>query len=113
MRSGIGRATSLAFARDGCRKIILGDIAGPELEESRRLIVDAYPDAKVLTRYLDVSDEKGVEDFYSFAVSEFGSIDYGASIAGVSQKATPIHLCSDEVLDKLYAVNQRGVSSFS
>ena len=81
------------------------------MEETRQLIADAHSDAEIITRYLDVSDEKAVEDFYSFAASHFGSIDYAACVAGVSQAATPIHLCPDEVFDKVYSVNQKGVST--
>ena len=90
---------------------MLGDLSESGMEATRHLIVEAYPDAAVTTRFLDVSDEKIVEEFYSFATSHFGSIDYAANVAGVSQAATPIHLTPDGSFDKMYAVNQKGVST--
>lgn len=80
------------------------------MEETRRLILAEYPDAAVAMRHMDVSSETSVEEFYSFAVSQFGSIDYAAHVAGVAQTPTPIHQNPDAVFDRVYAVNQRGVS---
>ena len=108
--SGIGRATAVAFARDGCKKIVLGDLSEDGMEETRQIILEAYPDTKVATRKLDVTNETIVEDFYSFVVSEFGSIDYAANVAGIGQEACPLTKVDDKIFDKLYAVNQRGVS---
>ena len=74
------------------------------------MIHQRYPDAVVVSTHLDVSDEKSVDEFYSLAASNFGRVDVGAHVAGIGQAATPIHLTSSEVFDKVYAVNQRGVS---
>lgn len=75
------------------------------------MITQQYPDVSILSKHLDVSDEKSVEDFYTQAASKFGEIDFAAHVAGVGQAATPIHLVSDDVFDKIYRVNQRGVSA--
>ncbi|KAJ9615218.1 hypothetical protein H2200_001292 [Cladophialophora chaetospira] len=106
--SGIGRATAIAFARDGCKKIVLGDLSNAGMGETRQIMLAEFPDTAVATRHLDVSDEASVEDFYSFAVSEFGSIDYAANIAGIAHEARALHKTPDNVFDKVYAVNQRG-----
>ena len=88
---------------------MLGDLSIPGMEETRRLIMEAYPNTAVTARSLDVSNEKVVEEFYSHAASLFGRIDYAANVAGVPHAAAPIHQMPDAVFDKVYAVNQRGV----
>jgi NAD(P)-dependent dehydrogenase (short-subunit alcohol dehydrogenase family) len=106
---GIGRATAIAFARDGCKKIALGDLSLPGLEETRALVLKAHPDAVVEVSRLDVTDEELVKQFYANAVAKFGSIDYAANVAGVPQAAAPIHKLTMATYDKSFAVNQKGV----
>jgi NAD(P)-dependent dehydrogenase (short-subunit alcohol dehydrogenase family) len=92
-------------------KILLGDLSATGMDDTRQLIAGDYPDVKIETKVLDVSNEASVEEFYSFAVSEFGSIDYAANVAGIGSAATPVHQAADSVFEKVYSVNQRGVSS--
>lgn len=79
------------------------------MEETRRLILDIYPDSVVETYRLDVTNEVVVDQFYSNTVAKFGSIDYAANVAGAPQAAAPIHENMEAAYDKVYAVNQKGV----
>lgn len=81
------------------------------MQETSRLISAECPNVAVATKVLDVSSETSVEEFYSFAVSKLGSIDYAANVAGIPHAAMPLHRTPDVIFDKVYAVNQRGVSA--
>ncbi|KAJ5532328.1 hypothetical protein N7494_008880 [Penicillium frequentans] len=107
--SGIGRATSLAFARDGCRKLVLGDLSSAGLNETRTMILQMYPTAKVVTCVMDVANVEQVESFHATAVEKFGRIDFTANIAGYGHLPTPsVELKSSEI-SKSFAVNLKGV----
>lgn len=80
------------------------------MNETRDIIKERYPQTQVEIRQVDIANEASVDELYSFAVTQFGRIDYGANVAGIAQAATPIHLAPDEVFDKMYAINQKGVS---
>ena len=61
--SGIGRALVIELARCGCR-LATCDVRQPELEETRRLALDAAPDGVEVTVFLaDVADEPQVLAF--------------------------------------------------
>ncbi|KIX96482.1 uncharacterized protein Z520_07748 [Fonsecaea multimorphosa CBS 102226] len=107
--SGIGRATAIAYARDGCSNLLLGDLSVAGLEETRKLILDSYKEVKVEISLLDVADEEVVEQFFSKGVQTFGRVDFAANVAGYAHKAAPIHDLSESEYEKSYAVNQKGV----
>jgi len=111
IHEGIGRATALAFARDGCSNISLGDISLSGLEETRGFIFEKFPSTAVMTDKLDVTDEASVNEFYSKTTQKFGRIDFAANIAGVGHKAAPVHEMPESDFLKNYAVNQKGVPS--
>jgi NAD(P)-dependent dehydrogenase (short-subunit alcohol dehydrogenase family) len=85
--TGIGRATALAFAREGARLIVSGrrDEAGAELvTELRKLGAEAeYVHA-------DVSSEKDVRNLVDQATKRFGRIDVAVNNAGTEGKPGPL-----------------------
>lgn len=107
---GIGRATSIAFARDGCVKLYLGDLSLDGLKETRSLIKSNHPDAEVEIAHVDISDEALVNSFYQSAAERFGRVDFAANIAGYAHNASPIATLDSKMYDLSYKVNQRGVS---
>jgi len=111
--AGIGRAAAVAFARDGCTQLVLGDINITGLEETRRSIKEAHHNAVVEIIHLDVTDEASVERFHAEAVSKFGRIDFAVNSVGYGHPATPIHNFPEKDWDLSYRVNQRGVGSVS
>lgn len=105
---GIGRATALAFARDGCEKLLLGDPNITGLEETRSMILKDHPKALVEISRLDITKKDKVDAFYASCVVLFGRIDFAANIAGRVQPAQPIYSLTSRDFDLVYDVNQRG-----
>jgi NAD(P)-dependent dehydrogenase (short-subunit alcohol dehydrogenase family) len=85
--TGIGRATALAFAKEGARIIIAGrrDEAGQNLvAELRRLDAEAeYVNA-------DVRHEDDVRNLVDEAVARFGRLDVAVNAAGTEGKPGPV-----------------------
>ena len=78
--SGIGRATALALADEGCL-LAISDISEPNLEETR-LAIEALG-GRVLANVLDVADREAFENYASDVVETFGKINIVINNAGV------------------------------
>ncbi|KAL4801516.1 hypothetical protein BDV18DRAFT_164931 [Aspergillus unguis] len=107
--SGIGRATSLAFARDGCRKLVLGDLSSTGLDETREMILQKHPEAEVVTCVVNVTNAEQVERFHATAVEKFGRIDFTANVAGYGHPPAPSAELEAKEINKTFAVNLKGV----
>jgi NAD(P)-dependent dehydrogenase (short-subunit alcohol dehydrogenase family) len=103
---GIGRATALAFAREGA-KVAVADIATDANEETARLIADAGGDALALT--CDVSRDDHIRAALSATVERFGRLDVAFNNAGIEQAVKPLTEIGDDEWDRLFAINLRGV----
>jgi len=104
--SGIGRATALAFAREGAR-VVVADIAADGVEETARLIEQAGGQALAVT--CDVSRSEDVQAALDAAVERFGRLDIAFNNAGIEQAIKPAHEITHDEWDRLVAVNLRGV----
>jgi NAD(P)-dependent dehydrogenase (short-subunit alcohol dehydrogenase family) len=104
--SGIGRATALAFAREGA-SVVVADIAADGVEETARLIEQAGGQALAVT--CDVSRSEDVRAALDAAVERFGRLDIAFNNAGIEQAIKPAHEVTDDEWDRLVAVNLRGV----
>jgi NAD(P)-dependent dehydrogenase (short-subunit alcohol dehydrogenase family) len=85
--TGIGRATALAFAKEGARIVIAGrrDEAGQNLvAELRRL------DAEVEYVNADVRHEDEVRNLVDKTVAHFGRLDVAVNAAGTEGKPGPV-----------------------
>lgn len=78
--SGIGRAASLLFAREG-GKVIVADIS-EGADETARMITDAGGTAFAIR--MDAGLESDVEKAVALAVSQFGGLDIMFANAGIS-----------------------------
>ena len=78
---GIGRATSLALAKAGCR-LALADIDLAGLEQTQRQAAALGAEAK--TYQVDVSDRTRMESFPDQIASDFGGVHILINNAGVS-----------------------------
>jgi NAD(P)-dependent dehydrogenase (short-subunit alcohol dehydrogenase family) len=83
--SGIGRATSLALAKEGCR-LAISDIDQAGLDETRRLIEAARGSAT--THLVDVSDKGRMQRFAAEVSDAHGGVHILVNNAGVSIRAT-------------------------
>ena len=104
--SGIGRATALAFAREGT-SVVVADIAADGVKETARLIEQAGGQALAVT--CDVSRSEDVRAALDAAVERFGRLDIAFNNAGIEQAIKPAHEVTDDEWDRLVAVNLRGV----
>ncbi|GAA0749459.1 glucose 1-dehydrogenase [Ideonella azotifigens] len=104
--SGIGRATALAFAREGASVVVV-DIAEPANRETARLVEQLG--ARALAASCDVSNGDAVRGALDEAMRTFGRLDFAFNNAGIEQPATSLADLSEEVWDRIIRVNLRSV----
>ena len=102
--SGIGRATCLAFAKEGSN-VLVADIVLKKAEEVARDI--RAMGLKSISFGLDVANGKQVKEMVNVALHEFGRIDILANIAGIIVTSA-IEDVSEEDWDRVMAVNLKG-----
>ncbi|HZO81072.1 MAG TPA: SDR family oxidoreductase [Candidatus Binataceae bacterium] len=104
--SGIGRATSLIFAREGAR-LALSDIVAEAGEETLRMVKQAGGEA-IFVR-TDVSRWAEVEALVARVVATYGRLDCAFNNAGIDGKMARTAECAEEVWNRTIAVNLTGV----
>lgn len=104
--SGIGRATALAFAREGAR-VAAVDLDEKGGEETARLIREAGGEALAVTG-VDVSVPAQVEAAVRAAATTFGRLDCAFNNAGIEGETAPTHESTEENWDRVLGVNLRG-----
>jgi len=101
---GIGKATALAFAKNGAKVVIADWIENPEtLDSIKKLGGDA------IFIKCDVSNEKNVKALLKKTISTYGRLDYAFNNAGIEGKSASIHECSEENWDKTININLKGI----
>ena len=103
--SGIGRATALAFAREGAN-VTIADVNIKGGEETVRKIVDAGGDAIFVNA--DVSKAADVEALIERVVERYGRIDCAFNNAGVGNLHFPVGELLEEEWDRVIDVNLKG-----
>jgi NAD(P)-dependent dehydrogenase (short-subunit alcohol dehydrogenase family) len=103
--SGIGRATALAFAREGA-SLVVADVAADGSRETARLIEQAG--GQSLTVSCDVTRADDIKAALDAAVERFGRLDIAFNNAGIEQPIKPAAEITDDEWDRLVAVNLRG-----
>lgn len=104
--SGIGRATAVRFAGEGC-PVAMCDVDETGLLASAELI--HAQGGECIYRVGDVFRREDVEAFVEAATREFGRLDVMVACAGFDQPRSRFVDVSDDVLEKTLAVNVRGV----
>lgn len=104
--NGIGRATTLEFARAGA-SLVLVDLDEPALAETARAASEAGVQVRECAG--DVSRSDDVLAYVAAAKDAFGSIDVFFNNAGIGGWVGPIWECPEEEFDRVIAVNLRGV----
>ena len=106
---GIGRATALAFARQGARVAVTDiDLAGAE--ETAHRISQAGGDA--LAWRTDVTKPGDVAALVERTIGAFGRLDFAHNNAGVAHMGPDLTFTADypeEEWDRIIAVNLKGV----
>ncbi len=83
--SGIGKATAIELAKEGCQMAI-SDINPQELENTRKAIEKIG--VKVHAKVLDVANKKAFHDYANEVAAEFGKVNIVINNAGVAVSAT-------------------------
>ena len=103
--SGIGRATALAFAREGAR-VAIADLSP---ERGTEAVAAAHEQGRELLFIPgDVSQESDAARMVEETVSAFGRLDVVFNNAGMLMEG-PVHEMSEEDWDRILAVNLKGV----
>jgi NAD(P)-dependent dehydrogenase (short-subunit alcohol dehydrogenase family) len=103
--SGIGRATALAFGRDGA-SVVVADVATEGNQQTARMIEQAG--GQSLAVACDVTRAGDIKAALHAAVERFGRLDIAFNNAGIEQPIKPAAEISDDEWDRLVAVNLRG-----
>ncbi|MGH8014202.1 MAG: glucose 1-dehydrogenase [Candidatus Binataceae bacterium] len=104
--SGIGRATSRIFAREGAR-LVLADVVEAGGQETLRMVKDDGAEAVFVKT--DVSKSKDVEAAVAKAVDTFGQLDCAFNNAGIGGAGKLMHEYSEEEWNRVIAINLTGV----
>ena len=104
--SGVGRETSVLFAKSGAKVVIAGR-REPEGEETIELIRAAGGEGLFVKA--DVSKASEVEALIQKAVERFGRLDVAFNNAGIEGVWAPIIKQSEEDWDRTIQVNLKGV----
>jgi NAD(P)-dependent dehydrogenase (short-subunit alcohol dehydrogenase family) len=104
--SGIGRASSAIFAREGAR-VVVCDVNRDGGEETVERVRAAGGEAAFIAT--DVSDESQVDAAVAFAVSTFGRLDGGFNNAALPEPLTGFLDATEAMYDNVMRVNVKGV----
>jgi NAD(P)-dependent dehydrogenase (short-subunit alcohol dehydrogenase family) len=104
--SGIGRASALAFAREGAR-VMLADVDEAEGEKAAEAIRDAGGEARFARA--DVTREDEVEAMVRETTDAFGGLDCALNNAGMTGAAAPLQGLALEEFERVIALNLVGV----
>lgn len=104
--SGIGRATAIAFAKEGASVVVAGR-RKEEGEETIQLVKDVG--GKGVFVETDVTQEAGVQAMVEKAINTFGRLDFAFNNAGASGESASLIDQTQDQYDRLMDVNVRGV----
>ncbi|HEV3099680.1 MAG TPA: glucose 1-dehydrogenase [Candidatus Udaeobacter sp.] len=103
--TGIGRATSLLFARHGAR-VVIGDL-NPEGAEIVELIKSDGADALFVKT--DVREAEQVKNLVATTVKTYGALHYAFNNAGILPAAAPLAEFEEASFDEVIAIDLKGV----
>ncbi len=104
--SGIGRASALAFSREGA-KVAVVDIQTDAGNDTVEHIRQAGGEALFVP--CDVTEAREVSNMVEQCVKVFGRIDCALNCAGVLGEMTTTQECTEENFDRVMRINLRGV----
>ena len=103
--SGIGRATALAFAREGAQ-VVIGDRNVKRGEETVQIVRDAGGPASF--QRTDVSVASDIEALVDHAMTTFGRLDLAFNNAGIEGDVRPLVEQSETNYDAVMDINVKG-----
>lgn len=104
--NGIGRATALAFAREGVN-VVVADISEQGNQETARMIEDLG--GRSLALKCNVTQSEDVKAALDKTIETFGRLDFAFNNAGVEQKNAATAEIEAQEWDRIVDINLRGV----
>lgn len=104
--SGIGRAATLAFAREGASVVVV-DRSGESNRETARMIEEFSGSALAVS--CDVTRTEDVKAALDKTVEAFGRLDFAFNNAGSEQPITATADLTEQEWDRIVTINLRGV----
>src|SRR4030067_1848828 len=105
-RSGIGRNSALAFAREGA-KVVVADVLPEGGDETVRMIKEAGGEGVFVKA--DVSKETEVEALIAKTIEVYGRLDYAHNNAGIQGEKGTMTDCTEENWDRVMNINLKGI----
>jgi NAD(P)-dependent dehydrogenase (short-subunit alcohol dehydrogenase family) len=104
--SGIGKATALAFGREGA-KVVVADVNLENAEKTVEILRGGKTEAFAVK--VDISNREAVENMVKQTVSTFGRLDCAVNCAGVAGPVSlPLHEYPDEFWHQQININLTG-----
>lgn len=104
--NGIGRATALAFAREGAN-VVVADVSEQGNQETARLIEKLG--GRSLAVKCDVTRASDVKMALDKPIEAFGRLDFAFNNAGVEQKKAATAEIEEQEWERIVDINLRGV----
>ena len=104
--NGIGRATALAFAREGA-SVVAADVSEQDNQETAGMIEELG--GRALAIGCDVTRAEDVNAASDTTIETFGRLDGAFNNAGVEQATAATADITEEEWDRVVAINLRGV----
>jgi NAD(P)-dependent dehydrogenase (short-subunit alcohol dehydrogenase family) len=105
---GIGRATAIAFARNGAQ-VVVSDINEAGGRETVALIT--ADGGESLFKRCDVSVDQQNAELVAFAVKTFGGLDYAFNNVGFTSPKIHLAETGEELVDRMLDINVKGLWS--
>jgi NAD(P)-dependent dehydrogenase (short-subunit alcohol dehydrogenase family) len=103
--SGIGRATTKIFAREGAN-VVCADINEDGVKETVAQVNAAGSQALALT--IDVSKRAAVNDMIELALNDFGRVHFLFNSAGAALRRSKFLDIDDDLIDRTFDLNLKG-----
>lgn len=103
--TGIGRATALAFARQGA-KLVVADMN--EVAAQETVDIAKKGGAQAIFVKTDISKSSDVKNMIQTTLSTFGKLDCAFNNAGIAHKPQPISELDEDTFDKVIAIDMKG-----
>lgn len=104
--SGIGKATAIAFAREGAKVVVASRREKEGIETVKQMRSAGSEGLFIKT---DVSKETDVSAMVEKTIATYGHLDYAFNNAGIEQIPTPFVEQIEETFDQIMDINVKGV----
>ncbi|WP_411342791.1 SDR family oxidoreductase [Paenibacillus sp. WLX1005] len=104
--SGMGKAIAVLFASEGAR-VVVADL---RLEAAQQTVDEIHSaGGQAIAVAANVAQEQDVQQMIDTAVSTYGTVDILINNAGIMDNFTPAEEVTDELWERVFAVNTTGV----